>query len=144
MSTVITWKVGEFGTLYGRVGKVRYFSISFGYTKGSATPYVLRANLPGIKQTTEHAKQEDAQRAAETMLRIHLNSLISAGVELPKPDDERVEHAAQAIARTRLQQDSPNTEAAWLDENWESYWETVLTDRVRREYCDQARAALGF
>lgn len=56
--------------------------------------------------------------------------------------EEHLDRAAQAIARTRLQQDSPNSVAAWLDENWEMYWETVLTDRVRRGYRDQARAAL--
>lgn len=61
---------------------------------------------------------------------------------MSKSIEEHLDRAAQAIARTRLQQDSPNTEAAWLDENWALYWETVLTDRVRREYRDQARAAL--
>lgn len=142
-NTAITWKTGQYSARYGFVGKTRVFSTVYGMVRGSDTPWQLKANLPGIKQTTEHASEEAARAAAETMLRIHLNSLLAAGVQTPEPTDERVERAAQAIARTRLQQDSPNTEAAWLDENWELYWETVLTDHVRREYREQARAAFA-
>lgn len=141
-NTAITWKTGQYSARYGFVGKTRVFSTVYGMVSGSDTPWQLKANLPGIKQNTEHATEQAAREAAETMLRIHLNSLLAAGVQTPELTEERVERAAQAIARTRLQQDSSNIEAAWFDENWELYWETVLTDHVRREYREQARAAL--
>lgn len=143
MSSVITWKVGEFGTLYGSVGRPRIFSLSRSVVRNNSTPHILRTSLPGFKEHREYASIDEAKDAAEKTLSALMNLLLKAGVQPPEAAaDEKVERAAQAIARTRLQQDSPNTEAAWLDENWTLYWETVLTDRVRNEYRDQARAAL--
>lgn len=143
MSNVVTWKVGEFGTLYGRVGKTRYFSISRSHQRDTNTPYVLRANLPGIKKDTEHASHEAAQQTAETMLRIHLNSLVAAGVELPKADHidatldgELLEATAQAIARVTLR-----GEFACDDEMWATVWKG-LTPGARLGYRLKAQAAL--
>ena len=142
MSNVITWKQGKYSGKYGFVGEVRVFSVAFGMTR-SETPWRLNANLPGIKQVTEHATAEAAERAAETMLRIHLNGLVKAGVELPKVehidaalDGEVLEATAQAIARVTLR-----GEFACDDEMWATVWKG-LTPQARLGYRLKAQAAL--
>jgi hypothetical protein len=59
-------------------------------------------------------------------------------------DPSKIDAAAQAIARTKLQQDSPSATSGWIDAEWDLYWESVLTDSVRKEYREQAMAALVF
>lgn len=142
-SNAITWKTGQYSARYGFVGKTRVFSTVFGMVRGSDTPWQLKANLPGIKQTTEHATEQAAQETAETMLRIHLNSLVAAGVELPKADHidaalpaDLLEATAQAIARVALR-----GEFACDDEMWATVWKG-LTPQARLGYRLKAQAAL--
>jgi hypothetical protein len=141
-STVITWKQGNYSK-YGYVGKVKMFSYVYGMERGSSTPWQLRANLPGIKKDTQHATAEDCEKTAETMLRIHLNSLIKAGVEAPKADHidaeldtEQLEVTAQAIARVTLR-----GEFACDDEMWATIWKG-LSPQARLGYRLKAQAAM--
>lgn len=139
--TAIEWRQGERSASHGYVGKARVFTCVYGIVRDTETPWELHSKLPGIKMNTQHATPDAAKAAAEVQLKIVLNTLTKAGVRVT-PSDERVDRAAQAIARTRLQQDAPNSEMAWDDKNWADYWDLVLTDRVRKSYYEQARAAL--
>lgn len=142
-TTAITWKQGGYSVKYGYVGKTRVFSTIYGMVRGSDTPWQLKANLPGIKQTTEHATEAAAQETAETMLKIHLNSLLAAGVEAPKADridaaldSEQLEATAQAIARVTLR-----GEFAYDDEMWSVIWKG-LSPQARLGYRLKAQAAM--
>jgi hypothetical protein len=141
--TAITWKTGQYSAKYGFIGKTRVFSTVLGMASGSDTPWQLKANLPGIKQITEHATEAAAQETAETMLRIHLNSLVKAGVELPKADHidaaldpKLLDATAQAIARVTFRD-----EFACDDEMWAVIWQG-LSPQARLGYRFKAQAAL--
>jgi hypothetical protein len=140
--TVVTWKQGTYSK-YGYVGKVKMFSYVYGMKRGSNTPWQLRTDLPGLKKNTEHATPEACEETAETMLRIHLNSLIKAGVEAPKADHidaeldtEQLEVTAQAIARVTLR-----GEFACDDEMWATIWKG-LSPQARLGYRLKAQAAM--
>lgn len=143
MSNVITWKTGQYSSHYGYVGGRKYFTYAMGFERGSKNPYVLRTSLPGIKKETQHATPNAAEQVAEQMLRIHLNSLVAAGVELPKSDHidagldaRQLEDTAQAIARVALR-----TEFEGDDEMWDVYW-GKLPATERLSYRLKAQAAL--
>src|SRR4051812_4362752 len=141
-STAITWKQSQYSVKYGYVGKTRVFSTVFGMERNSATPWKLQANLPGIKKTTEHATETAAQEAAETMLRIHLNSLIKAGVQAPQEidaalDPQDLEQAAQAIARVAIRHEYDGFDEA----TWQAFW-AALAPAERLRYRLKAQAAM--
>ena len=146
-NTVITWKQGNYSK-YGYVGKVKMFSYVYGMERGSNTPWQLRTSLPGIKKDTVHATPEACEETAETMLKIHLNSLIKAGVQLPKVeridaalDTKQLEETAKAIARVALR-----TEAEGTDEEWDAYWGMLpAAERLRsEEHTSELQSLLGI
>jgi hypothetical protein len=141
-NTVITWEQRRHIT-YGYVGKVRMFDYVYGIERGSKTPWQLRTNLPGLKKNTEHATTAACEKVAEEMLKIHLNSLIKAGVGALKADHidaeldtEQLEVTAQAIARVTLR-----GEFACDDEMWATIWKG-LSPQARLGYRLKAQAAM--
>jgi hypothetical protein len=142
-NTVITWEQRRHIT-YGYVGKVRMFNYVYGIERGSKNPWQLRTSLPGLKKNTEHATTAACEKTAETMLRIHLNSLIKAGVEAPKADHidaaldvDDLEQTAQAIARVAVRHEFEGFDEA----NWKAFW-AAMTPTERLGYRLKAQAAM--
>lgn len=144
MNKVITWKTGRNTAQHGYVGAVKMFFYQLAIAPSvTEDRWVLNTLLPGFQDRQRFASPQACEAAAETMLRTHLNSLLAAGVELPKVehidaalDGELLEATAQAIARVTLR-----GEFACDDEMWASIWKG-LSAPARLGYRLKAQAAL--
>ena len=79
----VEWRRHEFGH-HGYVGGIRLFQVSWGLTSDKAKPWVLRANLPGMKESHRTATVEDAQVLAERLLQRFVSKIGAAFEATPQ------------------------------------------------------------